>query len=412
MNSIERFNIADVARIHGLQILHKNSSQANISAVCPFCGDTRGKFSFIIKKGNKENMYNCYHCGAHGNAIDLHIALSDKNYAGSDGIKNAAKDIFTAINGDTNINSMHYDAPEVDEAEKADDAQCSSVYYALLGILTLDDVHKKDLLRRGFTEEDIRKFRFRSVPQNPSRIINALLKKGCDLNGVPGFFRNKRGYWSIALPGSKGPDGRWTPDSGYFCPVFDGERNLILGFQIRLDHPTGTKGKYIWFSSSGRQDGVGSGAIATYLPGKRDDVIIVIEGILKSTAVYTMLQREITIVGIPGTKCLKSLEPYINPNTHNVYVYEAFDMDKDINEAVEEDRKKLIQRFEECNVSYHPLRWDVDASGKWQKNYKGLDDFLNDYPKKELFAAYLETTAMPALKTMAFLNRKPSTNAM
>ena len=249
---MERFNIADIVRIRGIEVLRETGAET--MCVCPFCGDRRGKFSYTLKKGNKENLYKCFHCGASGSSIDLYINTGTENYDGEDGRKRAVKQIFRELNGDSESIEYHRKTEEmaklsaVETADKASDARCSKVYYAMLKELTLLDAHRKDLLRRGFTEEDINRFRFRSIPDDPKRandVIRKLLAKGFELEGVPGFYKDKKDVWRMSLPCRKNDEDRWETDTGYFCPVYDGQYNFILGFQIRLDNPR-EKAKYVW----------------------------------------------------------------------------------------------------------------------------------------------------------------------
>lgn len=412
MSGIDRFNIADVARIHGITPIRERGGE--IYAVCPFCGNEKGKFSYIVKKGEKENLYKCWKCGEAGNAIDLHIKLSNGcEYSGFDGHKKAIRDIFKAINGDSSFEEYHRNSVQKaeelpDMIEKRSDGECSSVYYAMLAELTLNPEHKADLIRRGLSEEDIKRFRFRSVPADSRKVCSLLIKKGYNLEGVPGFFKNKKGHFCMSLSGSKDEDGKWKPDGGYFCPVFDGELNYILGFQIRLDVPK-DKTKYLWFSSSGKECGVSSGAIATCLPGEDDSAIIVAEGILKSTIIYCLLDKKVTVIGVPGTKAIKSLECYLERyNGGSSYIFEAYDMDKAIKTGdkkllekttlLNKDKENLINLISDYGFSVHPLKWDMDKEGYWKENYKGLDDFLYAYDGRDKFLAYIKKTAYDTLK--------------
>jgi hypothetical protein len=388
-----KFNIEDVARIHGIQLL-KPIKNGEAFAVCPFCGNTKGKFSYVIQKGNKENYYNCFSCGAHGGAISLHIALSNEDYSGADGKKRAARDIFQAINGNTSFEENHKKVSEnmeyTDEAEKLSDEKISKVYYALLKELKLKDKHKADLLKRGLTEKDVERYRFKSTPDGDERfaVCRRLIRQGLSLEGVPGFYINRRGSWDMKIPGS-----------GYLCPVFDGEKNLIIGFQIRVDEPK-DGGKYLWFSSSGKQKGCSSGAVPTLLPGKCSDKVIITEGILKATVVYSLLKGEISVIGVPGVKSIKGIDDYLSRfDTARTLIFESYDMDKAMKskdehekqktERLAEDTRKLLQKIEELGFMSHSLKWDYDKDGLWKGTFKGLDDFLLDYKDRDVFVRYL-----------------------
>lgn len=403
---MDTFTIADVAHIHGIAPLKQNGGE--VFAVCPFCGDARGKFSYVIEKGSKRNIYNCFVCGAHGDSIDLHINLSTGDYAGSDGRKRAARDIFHEINGDNSLADFHRAMAEsikiVNEVERSSDEACSKVYYALLRKLVLNHSHKEDLLRRGLTEEQIKRFLFKSVPtrEEKYRICKELTNEGYSLFGVPGFYTNKYGKWDIKFPGD-----------GYLCPVYDGERNLILGFQVRMDNPkNGTK--YLWLSSSGRENGVGSGSPSTYLPGRDDKTVVVTEGILKATVVYCLLNGEVSVIGVPGVNSISGCKDYLHRFGGDAFILECYDMDRlaDPGDDAEKAFKieKLNQAWEnlctlisEYNLPYHNMKWDV-TEDKWNGEYKGLDDFLFDYPYREKFLAYIQNMSKKELGLRHFLS--------
>lgn len=404
---VDRFNIADVARIHGIEVTKIGSGETY--AKCPFCGDTRNKFSYIVTKGKKQNIYKCFNCGAGGTAIDLHIQLSGKDFSGSDGYQKAIKDIFRCIDNNVEVENYHKEVEaaqkEVIESERADDETISSVYYALLRKLTLKKEHKENLLSRGLTEEDIQRYRFRSTPSDGRAICRLLLHDGYNLEGVPGFYIDKGGAWNLNIPGA-----------GYLCPVFDGERNIILGFQIRVDVPK-KKCKYLWVSSSGRTKGCGSGAMTTLLPGEDEKTIIITEGILKATVVYALLKGKITVIGVPGVKSLGMVGDYLSRYS-SACVFECYDMDKAVKttdpkeqektENIQKDAKRLQTLISDHNLPFHPLTWDTDKEGYWKENYKGLDDFLASYDKKELFVGYLKKKTEEKRKLFGYLTTKQS----
>ncbi len=418
--NIERFTIADVAAMYGIYPIRERGGESY--AVCPFCGDKRGKFSFVVAKGKKRNCFKCWKCGEGGDAVELHMKLSGKNYSGEDGYKAATRDIFKAINGDADLAEYHKKVEEKTketpvEAEKESDEVCSRTYYALLKLLTLDERHKADLLKRGLTEDDIKRFRFKSLPSSPNGICRKLMKAGYTLKGVPGFYRDRKGLWTLALPGNKGEDGKWHPDTGFFCPVFDGERNLILGFQIRLDVPRHDN-KYIWLSSVGRMSGVSSGTISTYLPGEDSSVVIVTEGILKATVVYSLLKGSVSVIGIPGVKSIRSAECYLERHKGTATAFEAYDMDKAIRiddktdaktvektQGILADAENLVALISAYDIGVERIKWDMDPEGFWKGEFKGLDDFLAAYEKRDLFLSFLKQKASAKAQAKALLQR-------
>lgn len=384
-----KFDISDVARINGLQII-KRTKGAETFCVCPFCGDRRGKFSYVINKGKKSNIYRCFSCEAGGNMFDLHKKLTGESFESATDI---AKDIYKKL-GDTPAEKT-YVPDKIEEADRATDKEISDCYYALLKELTLKPEHLADLKRRGFSDADIKRFRFKSTPKDTWKVCRNLYYKKVKMRGVPGFYM-KNGKWDLRICGD-----------GYLCPVFDADTNYITGFQIRVDKPI-SKSKYLWVSSAGMKFGVGSGAKCTLLSGKRRDIVVITEGVLKATIIFTLLGGEVTVVGIPGISSLGCLSEVLDRFKGQAYVIEAFDMDKKETSEVlklskemderhlslddvksdEHFHKLVVQRriwdaseklreTLSCDfgLNSHSLIWDYKDC-VWSENYKGLDDFL------------------------------------
>ena len=71
------YTISDVANYLGLKRTKRGHAPAGtFNVVCPFCGDERGKCNMVIRKGDKENVFHCYHCDAAGSMYDLFAALT------------------------------------------------------------------------------------------------------------------------------------------------------------------------------------------------------------------------------------------------------------------------------------------------------------------------------------------------
>ena len=431
------FNIKDVLMIHGI----KAKGQQEMIFPCPECGASNGACSAVVSKirrNGKEvkNVYDCKRCGSSGSMFKLHKlftfaeckengqALPD--FSGPDELKKIAKDIHRKL-GDKDF--QQYVPTQRDETD--DDAMVRVMdyteirkgdyaYRCLLGQLSLNDAHIKDLERRGLSERFAKKLGIRSVPQNSFRVCEMLEQSNVELDQVAGFYKygNHHNFYA---------------ESGYFCPVYDGDRNLLLGFQIRRDNADKER-KYVWFTSAKQEGGVSSGAPATYLPGKKK-ITIITEGILKATVIWRLLDGEFGVIGIPGVSILKSLDMYLDRFTQDNFCFLAFDMDKQlapanlhfeadvqkfiddgsypsIDDFVIEERKKEadmkrkgvddyvspykpfikaygIRKAEDALEEYvsnfglfsHRLTWDVKRNGEWNGEWKGLDDYLHGNPK-------------------------------
>ena len=242
------FTITDVGALLGVQRL-SGGNEDSYNVVCPFCGDERGKCNFIvIKNGKLVNVYHCFHCGAGGNMLTL--------YADLNGIygENRYQRAYWKIQEELPMGMQECKLREKrvllrekrckeQLAEPADYEKRDTVYREMLKLLKLSYRHKEDLRRRGLTEDEISRMErlgYKSTCAEDSvAVARRLMKSGCNLEGVPGFFVNRNGDWEIAF---------YKKNSGYLCPVwsFDGR---LTAFQIRLDVPY-QKRKYIWLSSA------------------------------------------------------------------------------------------------------------------------------------------------------------------
>ena len=146
----------------------------------------------------------------------------------------------------------------------------------LLSSLTLSQKHLEDLKGRGLTERQIEEQRYRSTPLFGFRkLAEKLLAEGCTLQGVPGFYQDKTGNWTINFSGN---------NSGFLIPVrsIDGK---IQGMQIRVDKVV-DKRKYIWFSSANRKMGTSSGSPIHMIGDPDSEEVYVTEGPLKGTVAH------------------------------------------------------------------------------------------------------------------------------
>lgn len=223
-------------------------------------------------------------------------------------------------------------------------------------------------------------------------IARRLIRSGCNLKGVPGFFVNRNQDWEIAF---------YPKNSGYLCPVwsFDG---LLTAFQIRLDVPY-QKRKYVWLSSAKLDKGCSPGSPVSLSGDPDGQRVFVTEGILKAEVTHQRTGE--TYIGNPGVLNHKELrQMLIQLKGRGLQeVVEANDMDKLMRLACRKDygtvcrtcsesgtecpkkkekreqiRKgclKLYEICEELSLTCRRAVWDVDAEGMWKEQYKGIDDW-------------------------------------
>lgn len=375
----------------------------NFKCLNPDHNDDYGDMSYH----RKTNTCVC-HCGAHYDTLDLiAVEYGLKNY--NDTFQKALE-IFGLYGQSEDPSSVKIpenwreNIPDCSISEKASDEYCSAFYLALTKSkeTELRPEHEADLLRRGFTKEDIKRFRFRSTPlkgRSRQAAGDAIALVGDMPNKVPGFFMHYRS-WDLK-----------NKNEGYYCPVWDGERNEVLGFQINTkanktsedteadnndsNAKKQKKAKYVWLSNPKDEGGASSGAPATILPGKNTKVWIIIEGILKALCVYCLLDKKVSVIGVPGVGTLGGLKQFMQEREgSNIFFVEAFDMDKTIeSKEVKDAWNTLLSILKKSGYKYHSLKWDMDADGKWKGSYKGLDDFLYALKKSgktDQFISYLE----------------------
>lgn len=396
------FTIKEVAEIHGISAKEKNGEYY---ADCPFCGNKKNKFSFIVNKDGKRNMFHCWSCDSGGGAIDLHIMLTPKDYSGEDGRKKACRDIYVALENNVQFKNREFDFPEEEDianvVQKKSPEYTSKVLRIMLKYLVLKDKHRGMLKKRGLNNEQIDRYKFRSTPDYKTNIqICRKLSERFELEGVSGFFKNKYGQWMMNIPGE-----------GYFCPVYDGVR--LIGFQIRVDEPIDDN-KYLWFSSAGKEGGCSSGGPATILPGT-GTLCIIVEGVLKATIVYELLDGMATVIGVPGINTYKSCGSYLVKHSFNL-VIEAYDMDKAIR-TTDEKLLKKTRRIKDAatklrnfvssfDIPVQGISWDADRDGFWKGEYKGLDDYILPERNRKKMIVFLKKKEESQKNLQSFFFKK------
>lgn len=262
-----------------------------------------------------------------------------------------------------------------------------NVIVAVIGVITigcavsmlhLTDKHTNDLIKRGLTIEQIKEFGFKSTPVfGYLQLTKSLVEKGCVVEGVPGFYKNKKGEWMVNFK---------SRCSGILIP-YKSISGFIQGFQICLDKPfvdeKGKKTKYIWFSSVDEEMGVSSGSPTHFVGNPCDEnAVFVTEGALKAYIAFALSGR--TFIAVAGTGCIDSLkEPFeIMKQNGITKVYECLDMDKTINKNVAKAAVKLSNMIKSFGFKTKGTVW------KWNPNdpkkNKGIDDMLLSKKKEEM----------------------------
>lgn len=385
------FDIYDVVDILRLHIHHVNAQSIDVN--CPFCG-SKGKLNI-----NKEkNVYHCNKCDVQGGMLQLYAELHNVTFS------EANRQIREALNRD--VYRSDYEKKEWKEKKPVQNALLATpeeidyTYSVMLSMLTLNQKHREDLSNRGLTEPQIEEQKYRSAPIfGLKALVRKMIEKGCTVKGVPGFYQDKDGTWSVNFK---------AKNSGFLIPIRQNGR--ILGMQIRLDHPI-DKMKYIWFSSVNYELGVSSGSPVHVIGDVNAKNIYITEGALKGTIAHYLSGH--TFVCVAGVNQYRNLKPVLEmlKESGMKYAYEAYDMDKKVQTACDRhdrkcaecrltekpricpykaDRKKIIQRG--CQMAYEICRsisvpvermvWDMNEKGEWNGDLKGIDDFY--YSEKQV----------------------------
>lgn len=344
------FNIGQVVELLGLKIRRSTPDGADLD--CPFCG--RPKLNIHLGK----NVYRCNYCGKGGGMLDLY-----REVRGMASRKEAFRSICEELSGGRTFDSrwetvsVRCNVVEKLSAALAPPDVIDRTYRTMLGLLRLRTDHFQSLLNRGLKPEQIEANQYRSTPvQSAEEIAPALLRAGCTLQGVPGFYMDSKGIWRLNL---------YPKLAGILVPVcsLDG---LISGFQIRLDRPV-EKRKYVWLSSANLPGGVSSGSPFHYA-GERSKTVYITEGALKADVAHAILGKSFgAIAGVSQFGALRNLFGALMKDGTET-VCEAYDMDCETNIHVEAARQKMIR------IARQEFGFKV-YSVTWNSQFKGIDDW-------------------------------------
>ncbi len=354
------FGIMDVADILRLNIRRRLLDQVYVD--CPFCGDRRGKMNLNMEK----DTWRCNYCGRGGGMLGLYATLHgiSKSEAYHEICDVLAVDGFAA-----DYLVVPKDKPVAQVVAAVSPQELNRTFSALLSMLSLTDAHRKHLHEvRGLSDAQIEQFKLRSTPPaSMCRLLTErLLRAGYTVQGVPGFYLNDYGKWTVKF---------YQRTSGIIIPI-TGADGLICGMQVRLDRPIkgendppekeGTK--YLTLSSSGKNMGITSGSPLHFVGDPCSRVVYVTEGCLKADIAHALTGRTFAaVIGANNVAKLDDLFAFLKRNGTEVII-EAEDMDKFCNTAVDAGSAKIAALAKKHDLDCRRLTWNP--------NYKGIDDWL------------------------------------
>lgn len=214
------FGIMEVVNLLNLRIRRQQANSVYVD--CPFCGDRRGRMNVNFVK----NVWRCNYCDAHGGMLALyaelnHTTTSDAYWEIAEALCDNIQEEHARSGNEAQqrpaspspSTSGAWAAPAghssserktVPQSNKASPAEIHQTLSLLLAQLTLRPAHREHLRspKRGLSDEQIDALGFKSTPPPflCRSITERLIKQGCKVQGVPGFYQDNGGHWTIVQP--------------------------------------------------------------------------------------------------------------------------------------------------------------------------------------------------------------------
>lgn len=241
---------------------------------------------------------------------------------------------------------------------------------------------EEDLLKRGFTPEDILKYGF--VSCQLSKPMNTLLKKfNGDLDCIPGIYR-KGALIETTLPQARNAN----ESLHYLCPIKN-INNEIVGAQIKN---MGENKDFKYFFWSSTSEGGPITRTSPHFVGFPEETLIVTEGVVKANVINKFTGRY--VAGLPGVNhqkpFLEALRIAERKGMGIQRILVAYDMDSFENEKVMKALDRLNNELVKAGYEVKNILWDT--------NFKGFDDYLFHLHQNNLLDAYIREVLDEAYK--------------
>lgn len=374
------FHITDVAALLRLNIRRRGPDFLYVD--CPLCGDHRGKLYLKTSR----DVWHCNYCQESGGMLALYAKVY--GISNADAYREICEALQTGDYGPEYQSYQNRQPQEIAQSARASRQAIHQTLSMLLSMLSLTPKHRAHLREtRGLTDDQIERFGFKSTP--PPYLCKSLtarlLKQGCTLQGVPGFYLAEDGRWTVRFG---------TRTAGILIPARSAD-GLVCGAQIRLDTsireenaPADKEGtKYLWLSSSSKPMGTSSESPIHFVGDPCSRVVYVTEGLLKADICHALMNRTFAATaGANNVSKLDQLFAFLKKNGTEEII-EAQDMDKYRNVHVEKGASKIYLMARKHGLQCRRLTWNP--------NYKGLDDWQ----------LALRKNAAKGPKTMTFRER-------
>ena len=326
MNIAQAKALVSVEEVVGTRIELRRRGAVLIGP-CPF-HDDQGRPNLVVFP--KTQTWQCFACGAQGDVIDF--LSRAENVSVQEAIAMIGRGGIAPSQAPKRLPVPHARVASVEARDAA--------YQTLIAMERLSPSHRAALLRRGFSLTEIDAGQYRT--HFPGKAAQGLVPEG-----VPGFYHVGDTWLTSGPP-------------GLLIPVRDRE-GRIAACQVRPDE--GSRGKYLWLSSSGKTGGASSGAPCHYAQANGSQLWIT-EGPLKADLVAGRLGQP--CLGIAGVSNWRSAMPLLG-DVQEVIL--AFDQDQPgrTREAVEASARAFAQALAERGVNVLNATWDWSLA-------KGIDD--------------------------------------
>jgi hypothetical protein len=326
------FETRDVLTLMGY---HVPSGKDSIYIPCPYCMGKKKSLNFKLSK----NVFRCNkNDDHHGNILTFYrdqMGLSDN--------KEAYRQIMDRLQmGDKpSVVKAAVSSDEEKEVKMASADKRNLFYTKLLKQFSLSKKNTEDLLKRGFTEEEIKALGYKTVPK-PENVeeIGAALKamnlSSESFEGIPGTYVSSKDNWWLKI--WKGGIGVKYLDIFGRCQMLNVRKNEE---ERQIDKDGEKECKYYYISSNGKKSGTSAKQVIHYA-GKRHKAknglmvldapangkAYITEGAMKGD-LYHCISGNLAIC-TPGVNCLGALKKEI-PYIKKLGIKEiciAYDMDR------------------------------------------------------------------------------------
>lgn len=373
------YSILEVVDKLGLEY----TTRGNIT--CPFCSEPSRRKTLHLNA--EKDYWRCSKCTSAGGVLHFYskYALGYDLPSSAEGKSKVAKQLRDFM-GSPAVEAIDRKKPQkkLPSVPVASDDKLNEVYSAMLNLpaLQLTAAHKKDLIQRGLPEHIIEKNQYRSIPDNyqipdiytvmyeeaggetlkesildryPSykirfglMIAHQLITAGCDLQGVPGFFKfgDKWCFWFVP---------------GIMIPTRNTKGQIVI-WQVRQKRSP----KYLTLSCGSLPGAVTDQVSRCHIPLGNAPLsnkvpIIYTEGPLKGDIACYLYGKSVSFLAIPGINTTKDLLRVLAEyrNLGITDVYNALDMDRLTNPNVRKGSAKLKTDIQNLGISVTDLFWGI-----------------------------------------------------